>query len=146
MQSSKLDEIFTMLLTMHTIVDRFSVIFQEHPELRERGGQNRLVEMTGASKSVVSQWLNQDIKTVRLEYALGLERHLGYSHIWLMIGEGEKMAQKSKFIPIKDEKEQTLIETYRKLPPTGEESQEWVLSMAKMLVYHQDRRKAEKHG
>lgn len=138
-----------MLLTMYTLAATFKVILQEHPELdseKTRGGQNRLAELSGADKSIVSQWIKGQIKSLDLKYALNLETNLGYSHIWLMSGRGEKMAQKSKFIPIKDEKEQELIETYRKLPPTGEESQEWVLSMAKVLVYQQDRRKAEKHG
>lgn len=51
--------------------------------------QTQLGDHAGASRSVVSQWLDGKIKSMSLKYALEIERKLGYNHIWLMINEGE---------------------------------------------------------
>ena len=45
---------------------------------------------SGASISVVSQWLSGAIKSMRLDFALNVEDATGYSHVWLMIGKGER--------------------------------------------------------
>lgn len=72
---------------MKLLTDRIHLI------MREAGiEQADLVEASGASYSVVGQWISGDIKSMRLDYALGIERNLGYSHIWLMINEGPKKA------------------------------------------------------
>lgn len=52
-------------------------------------GQISLANASGASKSVVNQWLNEKIKTIDIKYALGIEAVFGYSHIWLMTGDGD---------------------------------------------------------
>ena len=54
--------------------------------------QADLVSASGASHSVVSQWITGAIKSMSLKYALGIEARYGYNHIWLMINEGEPKA------------------------------------------------------
>ncbi|MYM31509.1 hypothetical protein GTP58_24555 [Duganella sp. CY15W] len=61
-------------------------------------GQTALVEASGASKSVVNQWLSGKIKSIDIRFALAIERNSGYSHVWLMTGEGEKKLDASKII------------------------------------------------
>lgn len=72
---------------MSTLSERISKILTERPSL----GQSGLVEASGASKSVVNQWLDGKIKSMRLDYALNIEKRLGYDHIWLVLGEGYEM-------------------------------------------------------
>jgi hypothetical protein len=71
---------------MELLCDRVELVLKENPEL----GQSGLVAVSGASKSVVNQWLDDKIKSMRLDYALNIEQKLGYNHIWLVLGEGEK--------------------------------------------------------
>jgi phage repressor protein C with HTH and peptisase S24 domain len=74
---------------MQTLADRLETIYRERPELEGERGQTGLVKASGASKSVVNQWLTGKIKSIDIRYALNIERELGFSHIWLMTGEGE---------------------------------------------------------
>jgi phage repressor protein C with HTH and peptisase S24 domain len=74
---------------MQTLADRLETIYRERPELEGERGQTGLVKSSGASKSVVNQWLTGKIKSIDIRYALNIERELGFSHIWLMTGEGE---------------------------------------------------------
>jgi phage repressor protein C with HTH and peptisase S24 domain len=74
---------------MNLLSDRLDYIYRTTPDLDGERGQTGLVKASGASKSVVNQWLNGKIKSMDIRYALNIERELGYSHIWLMTGEGE---------------------------------------------------------
>lgn len=80
---------------MSTLSERISKILTELPSL----GQSGLVEASGASKSVVNQWLDGKIKSMRLDYALNIEKRLGYDHIWLVLGEGYEMMNRQKKWP-----------------------------------------------
>ncbi|WP_244314828.1 LexA family transcriptional regulator [Paraburkholderia unamae] len=53
--------------------------------------QLALAEAAGVTKSAVSQWLDGKIKSLKLEYAVGIQEKYGYSAIWLVLGKGEKM-------------------------------------------------------
>lgn len=77
------------ILKMKLLSDRLALIYKEHPELEGDRGQTGLVRISGASKSMVNQWLTNAIKTMGLRYALELEKEFGYSHLWLMDGTGE---------------------------------------------------------
>jgi hypothetical protein len=77
---------------MSDLIDRLSTIYKDLPELEGERGQTGLVKASKASKSVVNQWLNGGIKSMDIRYALEIERTLGYSHIWLMTGIGERKA------------------------------------------------------
>jgi len=74
---------------MNALSDRLEHIYRTVPSLEGERGQTGLVRASGASKSVVNQWLTGKIKSIDIRYALNIERELGFSHIWLMTGEGE---------------------------------------------------------
>lgn len=75
---------------MNSLAERLNVIHHDLPQLEGERGQTGLVKASGASKSVVNQWLTGKIKSMDIRYALNLERELGISHIWLMTGEGDR--------------------------------------------------------
>lgn len=77
---------------MNQLTDRIKLILAENPELGDGEQQKGLVKASGASKSVVNQWLSGGIKSMRLDYALEIEKNLGYNHIWLVLGVGPKEA------------------------------------------------------
>jgi phage repressor protein C with HTH and peptisase S24 domain len=74
---------------MNNLAERLHVIHRDLPQLEGERGQTGLVKASGASKSVVNQWLTGKIKSMDIRYALNIERELGFSHIWLMTGEGD---------------------------------------------------------
>jgi phage repressor protein C with HTH and peptisase S24 domain len=74
---------------MNLLSDRLDYIYNTTPQLEGERGQTGLVKASGASKSVVNQWLTGKIKSMDIRYALNVERELGFSHIWLMTGEGD---------------------------------------------------------
>lgn len=74
---------------MNFLTDRLDHIYRTAPQLEGERGQTGLVKASGASKSVVNQWLTGKIKSMDIRYALNIERELGFSHIWLMTGEGD---------------------------------------------------------
>lgn len=53
--------------------------------------QVAIASAAGVSKSTVNQWLTGKINSVKLEYALGIEKKYGYYHRWLVMGESPKM-------------------------------------------------------
>lgn len=79
------------ILNMKLLSERFAHIHRLRPDLEGDRGQTGLVRVSGASKSVVNQWLNDKIKSIDIRYALSIERELGISHIWLMTGDGEPL-------------------------------------------------------
>lgn len=46
-----------------------------------------IARSAGVTKGAVNQWLSGGIKSMKLEYALRLERAYGYNHKWLVMGE-----------------------------------------------------------
>jgi len=44
----------------------------------------------GVSKGTVSQWLSGQIKSIKLEYAVGIQNALGYNPVWIVMGKGNK--------------------------------------------------------
>lgn len=74
---------------MNLLSNRLDYLYHAAPALEGERGQSGLVKASGASKSVVNQWLTGKIKSMDIRYALNIERELGFSHIWLMTGEGE---------------------------------------------------------
>jgi SOS-response transcriptional repressor LexA len=87
-ESSTLNELVFRMLNMKLLSERLAHIYRERPELEGTNGQIGLIKASGASKSVVNQWLSDKIKSIDIRYALAIERALGISHIWLMTGEG----------------------------------------------------------
>ena len=77
------------MLNMNLLSDRLDYLYHSTPHLEGERGQTGLVKASGASKSVVNQWLTGKIKSMDIRFALNIERALGFSHIWLMTGEGD---------------------------------------------------------
>lgn len=73
------------ILNMKLLSERIQLVMRD-----ARIGQSELVEASGASYSVVGQWISGDIKSINLKFALGIERKYGFNHIWLMINEGSR--------------------------------------------------------
>lgn len=71
---------------MKNLSARIEKILSDKKEL----GQIGLAKAAEASKSVVNQWISGEIKSMRLDYALNIERNLGYDHLWLVLGQGEE--------------------------------------------------------
>lgn len=77
------------MLNMKLLPERLAYIYKMRPDLEGEQGQTGLIQASGASKSVVNQWLRGGIKSIDIKYALKIERELGFCHIWLMTGDGE---------------------------------------------------------
>lgn len=75
---------------MENLIDRVKSITEEIANVDGFGGQAALALAAEASKSVVNQWLAGKIKSMDITYALAIEKRLGYNHIWLMTGKGER--------------------------------------------------------
>lgn len=73
---------------MESLIKRLDYLYEQIPTLEGERGQIGLVKASGASKSVVNQWLAGLIKSIDIKYALAIEESLGVSHIWLMMGKG----------------------------------------------------------
>lgn len=78
---------------MKLLSERLAYVYKERSDLEGEKGQIGIVRASGASKSVVNQWLTDKIKSMDILYALRIEEALGFSHIWLMTGLGEPMAK-----------------------------------------------------
>ena len=77
---------------MKLLSERFAYIYEKTPALEGDRGQIGLVRASGASKSLVNQWVSGAQKSINIERALQIEANLGFSHIWLMTGIGEPRA------------------------------------------------------
>ncbi|MDI9680449.1 MULTISPECIES: LexA family transcriptional regulator [Burkholderia] len=66
--------------------------------------QIELAAAAGVTKGTVNQWLDGKIKSIKLEYALGIEERWGYNPVWLVMGRGPK---KSSERPARNESERT---------------------------------------
>ncbi|MGG4580311.1 S24 family peptidase [Alcaligenes sp. Me129] len=63
--------------------------------LRDQGfDQIDVAKAAGVSKGTVTQWLDGNIKSIKMENALGIEERFGYSHVWLVLGRGDPIADK----------------------------------------------------
>lgn len=70
---------------MSTLIERIQTV------LNETGiEQIELARAAGVSKGTVTQWLSGDIKSMKLEYAVGVQERYGYSAVWLVMGKGIK--------------------------------------------------------
>lgn len=70
---------------MSTLDQRIQTILDE-----TGAEQNGLAQAAGVTKGTVSQWLDGKIKSIKLEYAVGIQKRYGYNAVWIVMGEGEK--------------------------------------------------------
>jgi transcriptional regulator with XRE-family HTH domain len=88
------------ILKMKLLSERLALIHKLIPELEGDRGQAGLAKASGASRSVVNQWLHDKIKSIDINYALSIESELGISHIWLMTGQGDPMVRPGERITL----------------------------------------------
>jgi len=53
-----------------------------------------LARAAGVTKGTSNQWLNGGIKSIKLEYAQGIEQLTGFNANWIVTGKGEKRFEK----------------------------------------------------
>ena len=71
-----------------TLQERIRIVVDE---LKEQGiDQVDLGKAAGVTKGTVNQWLSGDIKSMKLEYAVGIQKRYGYSALWLVLDEAPK--------------------------------------------------------
>lgn len=127
------------ILNMENLISRLEAIIA-HLATSSVSGQTALVEASGASKSVVNQWLSGKIKSIDIRFALSIERNTGFSHIWLMTGEGAREVSDSKVVYVDrpvtppptyswiSDEEARLLTLYR---TTDDDGREDIMSTAK---------------
>lgn len=73
---------------MSALSERIQLVLDENAE--NGVDQVVLAKAAGVTKSTVNQWITGDIKSIKLEYALGIQEAFGYNAIWLVLGKGNK--------------------------------------------------------
>lgn len=102
---------------MDSLIKRLEFLYKEiTPPLEGHKGQIGLVKASGASKSVVNQWLSGGIKTIKIKYALAIEKDLKVSHTWLMTGKGAFLVSDEHLaIPDQDATQRLTLATLEEL-------------------------------
>ncbi|MBJ9659838.1 LexA family protein [Burkholderia gladioli] len=70
---------------MKALEDRIRTILHE-----TQAEQIELAEAAGVTKGTVTQWLDGKIKSIKLEYAVGIQKRWGYNPVWIVMGQGKK--------------------------------------------------------
>jgi hypothetical protein len=76
---------------MSLLSERIRTILDENPDV----DQPTLGTYAGVTKGTVNQWLDGKIKSIKLEYAAGIQERLGYNAVWLVLGKGQKRLSKA---------------------------------------------------
>jgi transcriptional regulator with XRE-family HTH domain len=87
-----------------TLQERIQIVVSDLSYLEV--DQVGLANVAGVTKGTVNQWLSGAIKSMKLEYALRIEKKFGYNHRWLVMGERPKLI--SELHSDKDHVEQPL--------------------------------------
>lgn len=64
-----------------TLSERIQLILDE-----ARIDQVQLGDEAGVTKGTVNQWLSGQIKSIKLEYAVGIEERYGFNAVWIVMG------------------------------------------------------------
>lgn len=57
-----------------------------------KADQVELAAAAGVTKGTVNQWLTGDIKSIKLEYAVGIQEKFGYNAVWIVLDKEPRMA------------------------------------------------------
>jgi phage repressor protein C with HTH and peptisase S24 domain len=69
-----------------TLAERIQTVLNEAPDI----DQVKLAEAAGVTKGTVNQWLSGQIKSIKLEYAVGIQERYGFNAVWLVMGKEPK--------------------------------------------------------
>lgn len=98
----------------HTFQERAEILVKELDA--KDINQVDIAKAAGVTKGAVSQWLTGGIKSIKLEYALGIQNAYGYNHRWLVMGELPKMINEAP----SDVSEPIAIHKRKNVPLVGE--------------------------
>lgn len=73
------------------LAKRIQTVLDENPDV----DQVELARLAHVTKGAINQLLNGSIKSLKLEYAVGIQDSLGYSAVWLVLGKGPKKLAES---------------------------------------------------
>lgn len=83
------------------LAERIQLVLNQTPDV----DQVKLAEAAGVTKGAVNQWLNGNIKSIKLEYAVGIQDRYGWNAVWLVMGRGQqkvgKMEVEGSFNPVR---------------------------------------------
>lgn len=96
---------------MSTLIERIQTVLDETGV-----EQIELAKAAGVTKGTLNQWLTGDIKSIKLEYAVGIQERFGYSPVWLVLGKGKK---KSADIKHQDEFNPIPLPERQQIPVVG---------------------------
>lgn len=74
---------------MNLLSERIQYVLDHTPGI----DQVKLAEAAGVTKGTVNQWVRGDIKSIKLEYAVGIQERYGWNAVWLVMNKGEKKAE-----------------------------------------------------
>lgn len=94
------------------LAQRIQLVLDETPGI----DQVKLAEAAGVTKGTVNQWLTGDIKSLKLEYAVGIQERYGWNAVWLVMEKGEK---KPKIAHSPDEFNPVPLPPTKRIPVVG---------------------------
>lgn len=68
------------------LAERIQTVLDEATDI----DQVKLAEAAGVTKGTVNQWLSGQIKSIKLEYAVGIQDRYGFNAVWLVMDKGPK--------------------------------------------------------
>lgn len=83
-ESSTLNDDMFRVLDMSTLAERIQEI------ISAGFAQTELARAAGVTKGTSNQWLSGRIKSIKLEYAQGIEALTGFTANWIVTGKGQK--------------------------------------------------------
>lgn len=99
-------------ISTETLAGRVQMVLREHPGVPI----TEWARIFSCKHQMVQQWIQERVKSMRLDYAMSCEQNLGYSHEWLMRGTGPKFAANKnpgRELPKDDDRvSQQLLATY----------------------------------
>ena len=93
---------------METISERISLVMSESDKM-----QVELAQIAGTSKANINHLISGKTKAINPVWAYNIERKLGYSARWLLLGEGDRRAVASQTL---GDEEARLLTMWRDLP------------------------------
>lgn len=98
MQYSTLNHVrsSTLNINMFRILNMENLLSDRIQEILDAGfSQADLCRAAGITKGTANQWLSGGIKSMKIEYAMGIQALTGYNALWIVTGKGSKKSLES---------------------------------------------------